>query len=386
MADIAGNQTSAMDMFNSLLGGKGGGQNMSQWADILNSILGSDSTLANSANQYAQPVDLATYTAPKQAKASTLDPNAFGIAAGPNVDYQQLTPDLYKSIMQGNTNMNNINVNPEYAQKQQDTLSALNDIVQGGGLDAQGKAQYADMQQQLNAADKGRQGAIDQRMGMMGQAGSGMNLLQDLNSSQNASQNASQQGMDIQSQAMQRKLDALLNQNNIAAQMGQTQYGQQAQKAQAQDIINQFNTQNSNQNLAANAAMTNATNAANAANQYGAATANRGYNTGVNQYNQGTAQGVAQGNMAATNAANMYNTQTANGTNQANTNLQNQQINQNNVLNPQTNFNNQLKANGQMDSTGLNAAGQTNSTAQYQNTKQANDSSGIMKMIASMMA
>jgi hypothetical protein len=77
-------------------------------------------------------------------------------------------------------------------------------------------------------------------------SGSGQELAAQLQSSQAASQLASQQGLQQAAQAQRARVDALSNLSNMATGLESTDFQRQAQKSQAQDVINQFNTQNRN--------------------------------------------------------------------------------------------------------------------------------------------
>ena len=83
-------------------------------------------------------------------------------------------------------------------------------------------------------------------MAQRGLAGSGQELAAQLQSSQAAAQLASQQGMQQAAQAQRARTEALANLSEMAGGLEQTDFQRQAQRAQAQDVINQFNIQNRN--------------------------------------------------------------------------------------------------------------------------------------------
>lgn len=221
---------------------------------------------------------LGNYLAGQQASAlagsnrlSALATLAQGFRAPPeigDVNYLQYkTPEEYQLAglitpeQLADTKLANILRNEEARQAQIDVLNQYKDLSQTG-LSAIDRAALTEIQNQLAMQEKGQREAILQNMASRGLAGSGSELAANLLASQQASQIASKQGIAQAAQAQQARLNALSN----IAQMGQslesTDFERQAQKAQAQDIINQFNVQNRNvaqaQNLAARQAIQNA--------------------------------------------------------------------------------------------------------------------------------
>jgi hypothetical protein len=61
---------------------------------------------------------------------------------------------------------------------------------------------------------------------------------------QAAANRQAQMGMDLKAQAEQRALNALIQSGQLGGQMQERDFGQQAQQAQAADLINRFNLQN----------------------------------------------------------------------------------------------------------------------------------------------
>lgn len=144
---------------------------------------------------------------------------------------------------------------PAMMQKQQAALSALDQISRDGGMTLTDQANLSDIQGQAAMQDKGRRDAIRQNMQMQGMGGSGMDLLSELQSSQAATNQANQGGMQVAGQAQQRALDAIMQGGQLAGDIRQQGFGEQAQKAQAQDAIAQFNANNLMQNQQFNKGM-----------------------------------------------------------------------------------------------------------------------------------
>lgn len=148
------------------------------------------------------------------------------------------------AVKQAESKMNQIAVDPRLKNQQLAAMSALDEIVQGGGLTAMDRANLNRVQTDAATQDRGRREAILQSMNQRGMGGSGLELLNQLQSSQAATDRASQQGLDIAGMAQQRALNALMNQGQMAGQMRGQEFGEQAQIAAANDAINRFNAQN----------------------------------------------------------------------------------------------------------------------------------------------
>lgn len=176
------------------------------------------------------------------------------------------------------------------------SMGALQDIVDRGGMSLSDAANMSRMQSQAATADQGRRGAILQGMGQRGMGGSGMELLAQLQSSQAATDRASQAGMDQAGMMQDRALQSILSRGDVGRQMTNDQWQRDAQKAQAQDAISQFNARNSLQNQQNTAQ-----------NQMRANISNRDYSTGVQQANVGRRAQQEAANVNRRNRAQEYN-------------------------------------------------------------------------------
>ncbi len=176
---------------------------------------------------------------------------------------------------------------PRLENKQYESLGALDEIIQGGGMTAADQANLSRVGNQAAQADKGRRDAILQNMQARGMGGGGMELLAQLQSSQAATDRQSQESMDVAGMAQQRALDAIMQSGQLSGQMRGQQFGEDSEIAAAKDAIAKFNNQNSNQNNQFNAGQLTGNDQFQAQGQYGAGVADRNYNTGVQQWNKG---------------------------------------------------------------------------------------------------
>jgi hypothetical protein len=216
------------------------------------------------------------------------------------------------------TAMNDIAVDPRLKDQQLASLSALQELAEGGGMNAADQANLARIQNQVSQADRGRREAVMQGMQRRGMSGSGMDLLAQLQSSQAATDRASAEGLNVAGMAQDRALRALMEGGNLAGSIRGQDFGEQSQVAQARDAIAKFNAQNTIQNNQFNAGQGNSMAQFNAGNQLNTALANRDnrqntakFNAGqmqnANQFNVGGAQSVANTGAQYQNQAAQYN-------------------------------------------------------------------------------
>lgn len=140
--------------------------------------------------------------------------------------------------------MQYISTDPRLKQQQNAAIDALNQISEGGGMTMADRANLADIQNQVATADKGRRDAIMQNMQQRGMAGSGLELLNSLQSNQAATDRNMQAGMNVAGMAQNRALDAIMQSGNLAGSLRSQDFGEQSKKAEAADAIARFNAQN----------------------------------------------------------------------------------------------------------------------------------------------
>lgn len=154
---------------------------------------------------------------------------------------EDLAYDPLEAQQVGSTAFDDIYVDPRLQSDQYAALDSLSNLAESGGMNAQDEANLARIQNQTAMADKGRRAAIQQQMQQRGMGGSGLELLQQLQSNQAATNRQAQQGLDVAGMGQDRALQAIQMGAGMAGQMGRQQFGQQAQQAQASDALNRFN-------------------------------------------------------------------------------------------------------------------------------------------------
>lgn len=196
-----------------------------------------------------------------------------------------MNPELEMAEQLGPSKMEGISTDPALRAAQMNALNKLTSIGEAGGRDAQFLADQARLESDINTNLQGQQGAIQQNLASRGMSGGMSEMVNKQLAAQQAANRQAQMGMDAKAQAEQRALSAIMQGGQLGGQMQAQDFSQQAQQAQAADMINKFNAQNRQDVQSRNVA---------AKNQ-------------AQQYNVGQQQNVANQNVGQKNAAQQYN-------------------------------------------------------------------------------
>lgn len=175
--------------------------------------------------------------------AKYADPTAYNI-----VDLNEDAAGLYDVTNLSDTELQDLLSNQRLQDiygTQEDVLSRLGEYATGG-MTAIDRARIAEIQNEINQTNRGNQEAILQNMAQRGLAGSGSELAARLNAQQGSAQTGYLAGSQLAGDAAQRAFEALQAQGAYASGLQGQQYGQMANAAQAQDVINRYNTDLSN--------------------------------------------------------------------------------------------------------------------------------------------
>jgi hypothetical protein len=227
----------------------------------------------------------------------------------------RMDPAQFEAAQQAASAMTNVNSDAATIQGARAALEKLAEIAQNKGLTEADRAQFASVMDQANANSAQQRAAQVQQLQMQGNAGTGTELAARLSGVQGTANANAAAGASVAQSAQARALQALQAGLTGNTNLNQQLYGQDTQKAQAQDAINQFNTQAKNAVAAANAQAQQAANLAN-------------FNTAntVNQQNAAATNAAASQNAGHTQAANLSNFNMANEIAGKNVGIQNQQL------------------------------------------------------------
>lgn len=226
----------------------------------------------------------------------------------------EMNPELETAVNLGPSEMQGIATDPALRQAQLNALNKLSSIGDAGGRDAQFLSDAARVQNDVNTNLQGQQGAIMQNLATRGMSGGGSELVARSIAAQQAANSQGQQALDLNAQAQQRALQALMQSGQLGGQMQQQDFSQQQAKAQATDAINKFNAQNQQNVISNNVAAKNNAQASNVANQNNVAGQNTNARNQAQQYNLNLAQQqydnqlkkLGMVNNASQNLANSY--------------------------------------------------------------------------------
>jgi hypothetical protein len=231
-------------------------------------------------------------------QASIDDLKAIGI---PPIEAQQMVMEQYRSageldpeleqvINQQNTGMQDINIDPRLKEAQLNALSELQGIGQSGGMRLSDQAAAEGALGRIQSQERGSREAIAQNLREKNQFGGGDELAMQLANQQNSAQNANQIGLGLAGQAQQNALQAIMQGGQLGGQMQGQEFSQQAQIKQAQDAINRFNAQNSQDVSSRNVGRQNEAQGWNLQNKQNIMNQNTSGANQAQQYNKGLIQ------------------------------------------------------------------------------------------------
>ena len=179
-------------------------------------------------------------------------------------NYQYYTdPLLYETYLQNENAYDNISVDPSVLSAQNRALDELINLSESEGLDAIDQQALQEIVDTENRNLKGQQDSIMQNAMQRGVYGSGLEMAQRLQAAQSSANRMNDQDMNVMSQAQQRALEALSNYGNLASNIRNQDYNEQAQRAAAQNAINQYNVSNMSETNKGNVDLRNQTSRAN---------------------------------------------------------------------------------------------------------------------------
>lgn len=220
----------------------------------------------------------------------------------------KLSPEEAEAELLQSNAFNDIVTDPALAGAQKQALVALQEIGTQGGMTAIDKARLQDITNEQNQVAKSRREAVLQQARQRGMGGSDITTVNELMEEQAAADRAAQRGTDVAAEAQARALQALVAAGDTAGKIRGQDYGEQANKAQAENAIDLFNKQTLNQTNLYNVDAFNRAQAANLANEQSILNANTGTSNANKQYNANAVQQDFQNKMnKAQGVAGTYN-------------------------------------------------------------------------------
>lgn len=183
------------------------------------------------------------------------------------VQLGQVDPAKALATVQQNTQLQGIKVPQQFTDAVNSTLNQL-DTVSKNGYTAIERAAIQKALDQALTQSRGDIGELRTEAQERGQYGTGNQLVSSQMAAQAAANTAAQNGLDIESQGLQRALQALQAKGQLGLTAGQQSFDQQKTVASAQDVINAQNAQLQQQANEQNAQRLQQANLTNKANEY----------------------------------------------------------------------------------------------------------------------
>lgn len=203
-----------------------------------------------------------------------------------------LTPAQAEAYLQKNNAYDQATGSQEGREAEISALSKLQDISESGGMDAQAQAALEKAQSQVQTQEQGMNGYIMDQMAQRGIPTSLMGAAAQMANAGNQAQSLHMAGTQAAGDAEQRALSALSESGRLGGQIESERFGEQSQKAAAQNAINQWNAANQTQNSQFNAGNQQQANAYNTQNTQNVANQNTGLTNYRTQYNAQVPQQV----------------------------------------------------------------------------------------------
>ena len=202
----------------------------------------------------------------------------------------ELTPQQAETILQEESSLTSYSADPRLRDAQLAALGQLERIGSEGGLTIEDRAALQEANMLQDSRSRGARQAILQNMAARGLSGSGQELLAQLSGQQDQAQQASLMGLQQGALGRQRALEAIMGAGQLGGQMEDQRFGQARAKAEAQDIINRFNTANRQAQINQNVMNANTAQAQNLAARQAIADQNVALRNQQQMYNKGLYQ------------------------------------------------------------------------------------------------
>jgi len=154
------------------------------------------------------------------------------------------TPELEEALDEATTTFKTLEEDKSLRDVQIQALGKLQNVSETG-LDAQDRAAMNELRRAVGTETRANTAQILQNMQSRGMGGSGAELVAQLQASQAGDEAASQAADRLGAEASRRALEAIIQGQNVAANVRTQDFNVASAKAQAEDEFARFNLQNS---------------------------------------------------------------------------------------------------------------------------------------------
>lgn len=230
------------------------------WAPIAAAAIGAGAGMmgANKAAKSAKEAQKIRDKAAEQIYGINVpDLEGLQYTADKNTYAGDVNPQLLSNLGDIQSEYGNISADPRFQTAQYQSLGALDDIVNSGGMTAADKLTAQNAMNDATMQSSREQGAITRDLAERGMGGSGQELAMRMASQQGSANTQAQAAQQQAATAQQRALDAILQRGQMGSTMQGAAYDQANKAASAKDMINQFNQNNAYDVNKQNAATSN---------------------------------------------------------------------------------------------------------------------------------
>lgn len=196
-----------------------------------------------------------------------------------------MTPAQAVAALQGSNAFDTIQNDQSTTEAEKTALGQMQQVAADQGMTPQMQAQLTAALNQANTNTQGQRASILDSLAQRGIPTSLMAAAAQQAAAGQDAQTANLVGAQAAGQAEQNALTAMANAGTLAGNINAQEYGQQANRAAAQNAINQWNAQNQTQVNEANAGRTQAANLYNTENSQNVANQNTGLANERTRYN-----------------------------------------------------------------------------------------------------
>lgn len=179
-----------------------------------------------------------------------------------------LNPFLEENVDIGPSSVASMQVSPEGRQTQMEALEAYKQLA-SLGLSPTDRASLNKVRDEVAAQSEGKRQQILQQMMSRGVSGSGQELAAQLSAEQQGSQQASREADRLAALAFEGRRSALANMGSMGTQVRSNDFEEEKTRRTAQDLFQQYATQNSISRQQRNVASQNLAEAGNIGRQQG---------------------------------------------------------------------------------------------------------------------
>lgn len=199
------------------------------------------------------------------------------------------SPEMLSYMGLGDTELNNISLDPNLRARQMNALQQMAGIAEKGMSDID-RAALEEMLRSSRAEDTAARKSIIENRAARGMAGGGDELAAALGASQGSANRRSSEALKLAAQAAANRQNALSTSSNMAQAIEASDYNRAMNLASRRDAINEFNNRLANTTAQQNTGLRNDAQMFNLGNQQRIQDSNVGLRNEQQKFNKGLAQ------------------------------------------------------------------------------------------------